>query len=131
MLSSAARGLMAYCCRRCCLRTARWASSAASRLRISAYSGAVLNLIRLHDLADAGFRGHLMEEEPVHVAAFSPLGEVALGDGFAVEFGGQDFLDGGQGVQPEEDCFGLLAVEEPGVQFLADGQGEPGDLASA
>jgi len=67
--------------------------------------------------------------EPVAVPAGFPMGEVGWGDGLGGEVGGEDGLDLGERVEPVEEGGAGLVVEEAAVELVADGKGEPGDLA--
>jgi len=69
--------------------------------------------------------------EPVAVAAVFPLGEVGRGDGLGGELGGEDGLDLGEGVEPLEEGWAWLVVEEAAVELVADGEGEAGDFSGA
>ncbi len=83
-------------------------------------------------LAEVGEPGAgLLELEPVGEAAAAPFGEVLFSDGAAVEVGGEDGLDLGEGIEPGEEGGGGLAVVEAGIELVADGGGEAGDFAGA
>jgi hypothetical protein len=57
----------------------------------------------------------LLMKEPVLVAGATPFGEVLMGDGFASEQVGHDFLGFGQAVDPREDGAAEFAVVEAAV----------------
>jgi hypothetical protein len=69
--------------------------------------------------------------EPVGVAAVFPLGEVGGGDGLGGEVGGEDGVDLPEGVEPIEEGWARLVVEEAAVEMVADGEGEAGDFSGA
>ena len=83
-------------------------------------------------ILEAGEEGEgVLAEEPVAVATEAPLGEVCGGDGAAVEVGGEEGLDFGEGIEPVEEGWGQFAVVEAVVELFADGVGEAGDFAGA
>ena len=65
------------------------------------------------------------------IAAIPPLGEIAGGDGPAIEMKREDLFDFGEVVEPIEDGIGGLAVVEALVDFLADGVRETSDFSGA
>jgi hypothetical protein len=67
--------------------------------------------------------------EPVLVTGGAPVVEVLGFDGFAVEVGGEDFFDVGQGVKPGQNLRGGLAIEKAMVKLVAEIIGQAGDLA--
>ena len=82
----------------------------------------------------AGNLGGLFSEEveagdgflfflPADEAGGAPVGKVWLVDGRGGELGGEDFLDGREGVEPGEDVGGAPSVFEAAVEFFADGFG--------
>ncbi len=84
----------------------------------------------------AGVTGMFFDEEegflffePALEAGGAPVGKVAMGDGLAGELVGEDFLDGGEFVEPGEDEGAGLAVIEAAVELLADGVGKAGNFA--
>jgi hypothetical protein len=77
---------------------------------------------------EAGELEDVAAVDPVAEAAFAPVGEVLPADGHGVEFGGEDFLDGRQGVDPGEDDGGVLAVVDAVVELVADAAREGGDF---
>ena len=68
---------------------------------------------------------------PFGIAAFAPFGNVLRSDGTTAELFGEDFLDGGQGVEPGEDVKGASAVEEALIDLLADFGGQTGDFSGS
>jgi hypothetical protein len=74
--------------------------------------------------------GSVVLKEPVAVAALFPIGKVLFGDGVVVEVG-EDGFDFGEGVEPGENFFGGLVVEEFEVELFADGVREASDFADA
>ena len=73
----------------------------------------------------------VLADEPVAVAAMTPLGEVDFVEGAPVEAGGEHGLDFGDGVEPFEDGVGLFAVVEAAIELLTDVVGEAGDFSGA
>jgi hypothetical protein len=73
----------------------------------------------------------LLVAEPVGKAAEFPVGEVLLGDGGAGEFGGEDGLNGGEGVQPVDEELLALALVQAVVELVANSEGEAGDFTGA
>lgn len=67
--------------------------------------------------------------KPTLVAALTPVGHVLFGDGLALEFGGEDFFDDGEFVEPGEDFGVALTIEDAPVDLFAEVAGEAGDLA--
>lgn len=74
-----------------------------------------------------GERG--LDLEPALVAGGAPVAEVLAIDGRAGELVGEDFLDGGESIEPGEDEGSGLAVAEAAVKLFADVVGESGDFA--
>jgi hypothetical protein len=68
---------------------------------------------------------------PGKEAAGAPFAEVLFADGVAVELGGEDGLDLGEGVEPGEEGLARLGVGEAVVELGAKGFGEAGDFAVA
>jgi hypothetical protein len=62
-------------------------------------------------------------------AGFSPAFEVLAFYGLAFEFGFEDFLDLGEGVEPVDDWFLLLRLIESAIYFFANFAREAGDFA--
>ena len=73
----------------------------------------------------------VLADEPVAVAATSPLGQVDLVEGAPAEAGGEHGLDFGDGVEPIEDGVGLFAVVEAAIKLLTDVVREAGDFSGA
>jgi hypothetical protein len=71
----------------------------------------------------------LLLAEPALVAALTPIGHVLFGDGLALEFGGEDFFDDGEFVEPGEDLGVAVTIEEALVDLFAEVAGEAGDFA--
>lgn len=67
--------------------------------------------------------------EPARVAGGAPVGEVLGVNGGGGEFAGEDFFDGGQGVEPGKELGGILAVEEAVVELVADEIRKVGNFA--
>ena len=72
-----------------------------------------------------------MVAEPMLEAANAPVREVLGGDGLAGELGREDFLYGGEAVEPGKDGGGGLAIEEALVELVAEVVGEAGDFAAS
>lgn len=66
---------------------------------------------------------------PLAEAALFPLGDVLIAQRVAFEFGGDEFLDLGKGVQPNDEFLRGFTVAEALVEFLADHEWEPRDFA--
>ncbi len=84
----------------------------------------------------AGFAGDAMKGEkglfllePELITGAAPVVEVLALDGFAMEFGVEDFSNRRKAVEPGKDVGGRLTVEKAAVEFVADVIGEPGDFA--
>ena len=75
--------------------------------------------------------GAFADERPFHVAAPPPLSDILLRDEFAVEVRVQDGEHRGIGIEPFDEEMRGIAFEKAGVQFLADGEREPGDFAES
>ncbi len=70
-----------------------------------------------------------LADEPIAEAAIGPFSEVDGTHGASAEVFGEDGTDFGQGIEPIEDGFGLLAVVEAAVELVADLMGEAGDFS--
>ena len=73
--------------------------------------------------------GGVVLEEPIAEAALFPFGEVLFGDGAVVEVGGEDGFDFGEGVEPREEGFAILALFEALVELVLDGMRQTGDFS--
>jgi len=73
----------------------------------------------------------VLADEPVAVAAMTPLGEVDFVEGAPVEADGERGLDFGDGVEPFENGVGLFAVVEAAIELLTDVVREAGDFSGA
>jgi hypothetical protein len=67
--------------------------------------------------------------EPAQVAFLTPVSHVLFGDGFGGEFGGEDFFDDREFIEPREDLGVAVAIEDTLVDLFAEVAGETGDLA--
>ena len=70
-----------------------------------------------------------MTNLPTVIAATSPLGEVARGQGASAELGSEDSADLRRGVKPVENGAGLLAIAKALVDLFADGMRETSDFS--
>lgn len=77
-----------------------------------------------------GFGNGLAGIEPALVAAFAPVVEILVIDGFAFELGGEDFFDAGKGVEPGENIGSRMIIEEATVELLTDVFGETGNFTN-
>jgi len=82
-----------------------------------------------------GKRGEFFEEFlaglPLEEAAVTPVGDVLLANGLAVEGLAEDGFDVGDGVEPFDEIAGGGGAFEAAVEFVADGAGEAGDFGDA
>jgi hypothetical protein len=67
--------------------------------------------------------------EPALKPAETPFGEVFWADGRAIELGGEDLLDFGEGVEPAQNVVSGVIVFEAAVELVADVVGEASDFA--
>jgi hypothetical protein len=67
---------------------------------------------------------------PAAEAGGKPVGKVWMLNGRAGKLGGEDFFDGGKGVEPGEDFGGGLAVFEAAIELFAEGFRQAGNFAS-
>ena len=67
--------------------------------------------------------------EPVGITTMTPGGDVDVVDGATVEVLHQDSLDFGERVEPFENGFYGMAIEETAVELLTDFVGKAGDFA--
>jgi hypothetical protein len=77
----------------------------------------------------AGTVEEFVAELPLDEAAVSPLGQVLLADGTAIEVIIEDFPDFRKGIEPREKVGAGDAAFELAVEFVAKGPGEAGDFA--
>ena len=73
----------------------------------------------------------LLAGVPLAVTALLPLGEVARSDGETVKLGLEDGLYFREGIEPREDRFGFVAIEEAWVELFADLVREASDFSGA
>ncbi|HEY2082089.1 MAG TPA: hypothetical protein VGI88_04845 [Verrucomicrobiae bacterium] len=81
------------------------------------------------DALDAQFA--ILMTQPILVAAVPPFGEILAVDGRGVEKFGEDFLDGGQLVEPSGEFGAHGAVEETLIEFFADVVGQARDFTDS
>jgi hypothetical protein len=77
----------------------------------------------------AGAVEEFVAELPLDEAAVSPLGQVLLADGTAVEVFVEDFLNFRERIEPREKVRAGSAAFELAVEFVAKGPGKAGDFA--
>lgn len=67
--------------------------------------------------------------EPALVAALTPVGEVLVSDGNAIEVPGEDCFDEGKFVKPWKDFRRRVAIFDAAVELVAEVFGKAGDFA--
>ena len=75
----------------------------------------------------AGF----LPPQPFQAAALLPFGEILLVDGGAAELVFEDVPDGGQAIEPFDQCSALLPVFDAAAGVVADGFWQAGDFSDA